>query len=179
MTSQFSPERKFSKSKEFPDILGKFPVEWRWNHVSTTYHLCGNLNRKITRQLDLVTSTRSGRLAGLTFDLLMKMLFLFVLVTGNTSKWVIHNFVRRVCPPKKHIFCYFKVIWRSRSNSRSPMSLSWQVDAFVFLNFWNRLKTKEIRRIRKFLTRSAYFQSPNGKLLEIEQKCKTTICGEY
>ena len=36
-----------SKKFPFPKIPGKFRVEWRWNHVSTTYHLSGNLTRKI------------------------------------------------------------------------------------------------------------------------------------
>ena len=79
----------------------------------------------------------------------------------------------RVFPTKKYIFRVFKVIWRSRSNSRSPMNLSCHVDAYFFeffqigqiqrnkniwpsfwplSYFWNsfiwsycRSKTKEIR----------------------------------
>ena len=59
MTSQLSDDFEFSKSKVIPVIQRKFRVEWRWNHVSTTYHLCGNLNRKKNNKNQRLT-LRSG-----------------------------------------------------------------------------------------------------------------------
>ena len=49
-----------------------------------------------------------------------------------------------------HIFRYFKVIWRSRSNPRSYMESSYDIDYVKFLNFENRSTEHWDIALRKF-----------------------------